>query len=64
MEADAVKAVKDADKGDVGYINVNNGCMRSSKNAQRHCGVRSRGGGLDGAYKGNAFLVSVTTNNT
>ena len=52
MEADAVKAVKDADKGDVGDINVNNGCMRSSKNARRHYEVRSCVGGLDGAYKG------------
>ena len=38
--------------GDVGYINANNGFMRSSKSARRHYEVRSRVGGLDGAYKG------------
>ena len=52
MEADAVRADKDADKGDVGDINENNGCMRSSKNARRHYKIKSLVGGLDGAYKG------------
>ena len=63
MKADAIRAVKEADKVDVGrrgvYINANNGFMRSSKNARRHYKARSRVWGLDGAYKGYAILVSV-----